>query len=66
MDACYRSAKSRAWEPVEMEWRGGTTPPDASRKASASVATDGATIPQERAIEMPQITPVLDSVNRLV
>jgi predicted dehydrogenase len=27
MDACYRSAKSRAWEPVELfEWRGSTTP----------------------------------------
>jgi predicted dehydrogenase len=27
MDACYRSAKSRAWVPVELfEWRGGTTP----------------------------------------
>ncbi|CAN5436173.1 Gfo/Idh/MocA family oxidoreductase [soil metagenome] len=27
MDACYRSAKSRAWEPVELfEWRGGTAP----------------------------------------
>ncbi len=26
MDACYRSARSRAWEPVEVEWRGGTTP----------------------------------------
>jgi len=26
MDACYRSAKSRAWEPVDLfEWRGGTT-----------------------------------------
>jgi predicted dehydrogenase len=26
MDACYRSAKSGAWEPVELfEWRGGTT-----------------------------------------
>jgi predicted dehydrogenase len=26
MDACYRSARSRAWEPVELfEWRGGTT-----------------------------------------
>jgi predicted dehydrogenase len=26
MDACYRSAKSRAWEPVELfEWRGGST-----------------------------------------
>jgi predicted dehydrogenase len=27
MDACYRSAKSRGWEPVDLfEWRGGTTP----------------------------------------
>jgi predicted dehydrogenase len=26
MDACYRSARSRRWEPVEMEWRGGLTP----------------------------------------
>ena len=26
MDACYRSAQSRAWEPVEMEWRGVETP----------------------------------------
>jgi hypothetical protein len=27
MDAAYRSAKSRAWEPVELfEWRGGVTP----------------------------------------
>ena len=26
MDACYRSAQSRAWEPVELEWRGGQTP----------------------------------------
>jgi hypothetical protein len=26
MDAAYRSAKSRAWEPVELEWRGGSTP----------------------------------------
>jgi predicted dehydrogenase len=26
MDACYRSARSRAWEPVELDWRGGTTP----------------------------------------
>jgi predicted dehydrogenase len=26
MDACYRSADSKAWEPVELEWRGGTTP----------------------------------------
>jgi predicted dehydrogenase len=26
MDACYRSAKSRQWEPVAMDWRGGETP----------------------------------------
>jgi len=27
MDAAYRSAKSRSWEPVDLfEWRGGTTP----------------------------------------
>jgi len=26
IDACYRSSRSRAWEPVELfEWRGGTT-----------------------------------------
>jgi predicted dehydrogenase len=26
IDACYRSARSRAWEPVELDWRGGSTP----------------------------------------
>lgn len=26
MDAAYRSARSRAWEPVELDWRGGETP----------------------------------------
>ena len=25
MDACYRSARERAWVPIELEWRGGTT-----------------------------------------
>ena len=25
MDACYRSARSRTWEPVVLEWRGGET-----------------------------------------
>jgi predicted dehydrogenase len=25
MDACYRSAKTRAWETVELDWRGGKT-----------------------------------------
>jgi predicted dehydrogenase len=26
MDACYRSAGSKRWEPVELEWRGSPTP----------------------------------------
>ncbi|MBX3050760.1 MAG: Gfo/Idh/MocA family oxidoreductase [Caldilineaceae bacterium] len=26
MDACYKSAQSRRWEPVEMAWRGGSIP----------------------------------------
>jgi len=26
MDACYRSAKSRRWESVDLDWRGGATP----------------------------------------
>ena len=26
MDACYRSAKRDAWEPVDVDWRGGVTP----------------------------------------
>ena len=26
MDACYRSAKRGAWEPIDIEWRGGDTP----------------------------------------
>jgi hypothetical protein len=26
VDACYRSAASRSWEPVELEWRGGVAP----------------------------------------
>ncbi|HVV57754.1 MAG TPA: Gfo/Idh/MocA family oxidoreductase [Gaiellaceae bacterium] len=27
IDACYRSAASRRWEPVELEWRGGVAEP---------------------------------------
>jgi predicted dehydrogenase len=30
MDACYRSAKAHAWEPIALEWRGGRTPRIAS------------------------------------
>jgi len=26
MDACYRSAKQHAWEPITLDWRGGSTP----------------------------------------
>ncbi len=26
MDAAYRSARAHAWEPVDLEWRGGSTP----------------------------------------
>ena len=26
MDACYRSAETRTWAPVELDWRGGETP----------------------------------------
>jgi predicted dehydrogenase len=26
MDACYRSAETRQWEPIDLEWRGGVTP----------------------------------------
>ena len=27
MDACFRSSASRQWEPVELDWRYGTTAP---------------------------------------
>jgi predicted dehydrogenase len=30
MDACYASARAGAWAPVELEWRGGSTPRIAS------------------------------------
>ena len=40
MDACYRSAESGRWEPVELEWRGGTTP----RVARAAATYDGRTV----------------------
>jgi predicted dehydrogenase len=41
MDAAYRSAKSRAWEPVELfEWRGGSTP----RIAKSPESYEGQTV----------------------
>ena len=30
MDACFRSAAGRRWEPVELDWRLGTAPPIAT------------------------------------
>jgi predicted dehydrogenase len=43
MDAAYRSAESRQWEPVEVEWRGGTT----ERIAKAVSYHDGHAIVKE-------------------
>lgn len=40
--------------------------PPAAGKGEGDVLAHGAQIPRDRAIEMPQITPVLDSVNRLL
>ncbi len=37
MDACYRSARNGRWEPIELDWRGGSTP----RIASAPEMYDG-------------------------
>jgi predicted dehydrogenase len=43
IDACYRSAGSRRWEPVELEWRGGETP----RLARSRREHDGKTVIKE-------------------
>ena len=40
MDACYRSAATGRWEPVELSWRGGATP----RVARAAATYDGRTV----------------------
>lgn len=40
--------------------------PARGRDQADPLLADGAAIPRERAVEMPQITPVLDSVNRLL
>ena len=41
MDAAYRSAKSRAWEPVDLfEWRAGSTP----RIAKTAETFEGQTV----------------------
>jgi len=43
MDASYRSAESRQWEPVEVDWRGGTT----ERIAKATSYHEGHAIVKE-------------------
>jgi predicted dehydrogenase len=43
MDACYRSAQSRSWAPVELEWRGGVAP----RVAKAERTEDGLVVIKE-------------------
>jgi predicted dehydrogenase len=43
MDACYRSARSRSWAPVELDWRGGTAP----RVARAERREDGLVVIKE-------------------
>ena len=43
MDACYRSSASRQWEPVEVDWRGGTT----ERIGKAARTEDGLTVIKE-------------------
>jgi hypothetical protein len=40
MDACHRSAASGRFEPVELEWRGGSTP----RVARTATTYDGRTV----------------------
>ena len=40
MDACYRSASSKQWEPVELEWRHGST----ARIIKDPLAYDGHTV----------------------
>jgi predicted dehydrogenase len=40
MDACYRSAASSRWEPIDLDWRGGTT----ARIASSPETFEGQTV----------------------
>lgn len=46
MDACYRAAESKRWEPIELEWRGGTTP----RIAKEARLHDGHTVIKEEVL----------------
>ena len=47
MDACYRSSRSKAWEPVELEWRGSEQHSDASSSPTV-VDKDHVLIKEER------------------
>lgn len=40
MDACFRSIDNHGWEPVELDWRGGTTP----RISKTAATHDGMTV----------------------
>jgi predicted dehydrogenase len=46
MDACYRAAESKRWEPVELDWRGGSTP----RIGKEAQLHDGHTIIKEEVL----------------
>ena len=46
MDAAYKSAESRQWESVDIEWRGGTTP----RIAKKASSHDGHSIVKEETL----------------
>jgi predicted dehydrogenase len=43
IDACYRAAASKRWEPVDLEWRGGSAP----RISSARRSVDGLDVVKE-------------------
>lgn len=45
IDACYKSAKTKQWEPIEMEWRGGEVDRET---ASTETETRFATLKTER------------------
>ena len=63
MDAAYRSAKAHAWEPVELEWRGGV---DAADRADArDVRRPGRDQARDPARRPPQADPQGPGLGRL-
>ncbi|MDQ3499398.1 MAG: Gfo/Idh/MocA family oxidoreductase, partial [Actinomycetota bacterium] len=50
MDACYRSADSKQWEPVQLEWRHGATPriTKSSEKFEGQTVIKSETLPDGR------------------